>query len=83
MVVWLEYFLKLTKNIKYLIFDTKLVNLLQYYYLKQNKINVGFNDRNKFILKNDLKNLKNEKKNQYLLLIGLYLKHQLILEINF
>ncbi len=55
-------FFKINKNIKYLIFDTKLVNLLQYYYLKQNKINVGFNDRNKFTLKNDLKNLKNEKK---------------------
>ena len=55
-------FFKINKNIKYLIFDTKLVNLLQYYYLKQNKINVGFNDRNKFTLKNDLKNLKNENK---------------------
>ena len=77
-------FYKINKNIKYLIFDTKLVNLLQYYYLKQNKINVGFSYRSEFILKNDIKKLKIKKKiNHYLLLIGHYQRHPLTLEIDF
>ena len=59
-------FFQINKNIKYLIFDTKLVNLLQFYYLKQNKINASFSDRNQFILKNDLKNLKSETKKKSL-----------------
>ena len=59
-------FFKINRNIKYLIFDTKLVNLLQYYYLKQNKINVGFSYRSEFILKNDIKKLKIKKKNKSL-----------------
>ena len=65
MAVWQEFF-KINRNIKYLIFDTKLVNLLQYYYLKQNKINVGFSYRSEFILKNDIKKLKIKKKNKSL-----------------
>ena len=36
-------FSKINKNIKYLCFDTYYINLLQYYYLKHNNLNVGFN----------------------------------------
>jgi len=35
-------FSKINKNINYLCFDTYYVNLLQYYYLKHNNLNVGF-----------------------------------------
>jgi len=59
-------FFQINKNIKYLIFDTKLVNLLQFYYLQQNKINAGFKNRNQFILKNEIKNVKIEKKKKSL-----------------
>lgn len=55
-------FYKINKKINYLIFDTKLVNLLQYYYLKQNLMNVGFNKNNQFKLINKFKNLKLQKK---------------------
>ncbi len=35
-------FSKINKNINYLCFDTYYVNLLQYYFLKHNNLNVGF-----------------------------------------
>ena len=50
-------FSKINNKINYEIFDTNLVNCLQYYYLKQNDLDVGF-DNNKYKLINDLKNLK-------------------------
>ena len=54
MVVWLEYFQRLI-SVRYTIYDTKLVNLLQYYYLKQNGLDVGFNKNHKFLLINKFK----------------------------
>jgi hypothetical protein len=36
-------FYKINPNIKYVIFDTKEVNLIQYYYLKMNNIPVSIN----------------------------------------
>ena len=35
-------FKKINKNCKYVIFDTPEVNLIQYYYLKKNNIEVNF-----------------------------------------
>ena len=35
-------FSKINRNIKYICFDTFCVNLLQFYYLKHNNLNVGF-----------------------------------------
>ena len=55
-------FFKINRKIKYLIFDTKLVNLLQYYYLKQNLMKVGFSKNDQFELINKYKKLNPEKK---------------------
>ena len=52
-------FSKINKSISYVCFDTPYVNLLQYYYLKQNSLDVGFNNKNNFILMSDLKKNKN------------------------
>ena len=35
-------FSKINKKVSFTCFDTGIVNLLQYYYLKQNKLDVGF-----------------------------------------
>jgi len=43
-------FSKINHNTSYICFDTKYLNLLQYYYLKQNNLNVGFNKKNNFFL---------------------------------
>ncbi len=51
-------FSKINKRIKYICFDTNYINLLQYYYLKQNNLNVGFSKKNNFFLISDLKNIK-------------------------
>tara|TARA_Y100000741_G_C18250445_1_gene557115 strand:- start:1079 stop:2023 length:945 start_codon:yes stop_codon:yes gene_type:complete len=51
-------FSKINNNVSYICFDTNYVNLLQYYYLKQNNLNVGFSKKNKFYLISDLKNKK-------------------------
>ena len=61
-------FYQINKNIKYTIFDTKLVNLIQFYYLRHNKIDSGFKNYNRFTLKNDLKslNFNNYKKSLFL-----------------
>ena len=48
-------FSKINQKINYTIFDTKLVNLLQYYYLKQNNLDVGFYKKHKFFLTNKFK----------------------------
>ena len=46
-------FSKINKKILFKLFDTIPVNLLQYYYLKQNKLDVGFKKTNKFQLINN------------------------------
>lgn len=47
-------FFKINKKISYTIFDTKVVNLLQYYYLKMLGMDAGFNQKNQFYLINKL-----------------------------
>ena len=59
-------FSKISRKIKYTIFDTSYINLLQYYYLKHNKLHVGFNKNNKFFLTSK----DNYKKNIYDLFIA-------------
>jgi len=52
-------FSKINKKIFYTCFDTNYVNLLQYYYLKQNNLNVGFGKKNNyFLISNFSKNKK-------------------------
>ena len=53
-------FKKVNKNCKYIIFDTPEVNLIQYYYLKKNMIDVNFHNskRNNVLLINSLSELK-------------------------
>lgn len=65
-------FSKINKNIKYVCFDTYLVNLLQLYYLKHNNLNVGFNrSKNKFLLESNIKKINFfYKKNQNYLFIA-------------
>ena len=66
----------INKKTKYIIYDLYEVNLLQYYYLKKNKISCSFNpnSKSKVILINDKKILKkylsNRKKNLNKLLIA-------------
>ena len=52
-------FSKINKKIFYICFDTPYVNLLQYYYLKQNDLNVGFGEKKNFKLMSNLKKNKN------------------------
>ena len=52
-------FSKINSKISFTCFDTGFVNLLQYYYLKQNNLNVGFSKKNKFYL------ISNTKKMNY------------------
>ena len=62
-------FSRISKNIKYSCFDTFHVNLLQYYYLKHNKLNVGFNEKkNNIILRSNIKNISlyHKKNSNYL-----------------
>ena len=51
-------FSKINKNIKYTCFDTYYVNLLQYYYLSHNNLNVGFVKNRQFFLNSNLKSSK-------------------------
>jgi hypothetical protein len=60
-------FSKINKNIKYLCFDTYYINLLQYYYLKHNNLNVGFNrKKNNFLLESNLNKIYPINKKKYL-----------------
>jgi len=52
-------FSKINSNIKYLCFDTFCVNLLQFYYLKYNNLNVGFSKKNSFFLNSNSKKIGN------------------------
>ncbi len=46
-------FSKINKKVFYKLFDTMPVNLLQFYYLKQNRLDVGFKKNNKYQLLNN------------------------------
>ena len=52
-------FSKINKDIKYTCFDTFHVNLIQFYYLKYNDLNVGFSKKNNFFLTSELKEIQN------------------------
>jgi len=56
-------FSKINKKNKFTCFDTSIVNLLQYYYLKQNNLDVGFSKKNKFYLISNIKNIKTKRSN--------------------
>ena len=59
-------FSKINKKIKYTIFDTEYVNLIQYYYLKSNCLNVGFKNE-QFRLINTIKKSKKNIKSSFFL----------------
>ena len=50
-------FSKINPNVRYSCFDTSYLNLLQFYYLKHNNLNVGFEKKNNFYLNSNFKNL--------------------------
>lgn len=52
-------FSKINSNVKYTCFDTHNVNLLQYYYLKHNNLDVGFENKNTYFLTSRLNNIIN------------------------
>ena len=51
-------FSKINKKIKYICFDTYCINLLQYYYLKHNNLDVGFLKTNNFFLSSNYEKVK-------------------------
>ena len=53
-----DIFSKINKKINYRIFDTKPVNLLQYYYLKHNNLDAGFQKGKKFYLSSKFENTR-------------------------
>ena len=55
-------FSKINQKIKYTCFDTHYVNLLQYYYLKHNNLDVGFSEKNNYTLISNLRKIKNNYK---------------------
>ena len=61
-------FSKINSNIKYFCFDTFCVNLLQFYYLKYNNLDVGFSKKNKFFLNSNSKKLGNFFNNNHMTL---------------
>ena len=64
-------FSKINKKIKYTCFDTFYVNILQFYYLANNNLNVGFKKKNNFFLSSNYKQIKNyDKKNSNYLFIA-------------
>ena len=67
-----KIFSKINKSINYSCFDTFYVNLLQFYYLKHNDLNVGFNrKKNKFFLVSNIDKISSlYKKNQKYLFIA-------------
>ncbi len=58
-------FSKINKEIRYTCFDTPYVSLLQYYYLKHNNLDVGFQKNNKIFLNSKFENTK-EKNDLFL-----------------
>ena len=53
-------FSKINSNVKYTCFDTHNVNLLQYYYLKHNNLDVGFETKNTYFLTSKFHKIKND-----------------------
>ena len=53
-----KIFSEINKNCKIICFDTNVVNLLQYYYLKHSNLDVGFSFKNKIFLVSSLKKIK-------------------------
>lgn len=51
-------FSKINTNIRFQCFDTEYVNLLQYYYLKHNNLDVGFSKKYPFFLTSKISKLK-------------------------
>ena len=51
-------FSKINFKINYVCFDTKHVNLLQYYFLKHNNLDVGFSKKRRIYLSSNLKDIK-------------------------
>jgi putative sugar O-methyltransferase len=51
-------FAKINSKIKYTCFDTHYVNLLQYYYLKNNNLDVSFSKKSNFHLTSNISDLK-------------------------
>ena len=56
-------FSNLNQHIRYVCFDTYYVNLLQYYYLKHNNLDVGFSRKNNFTLISNLEKIRDNFKN--------------------
>ena len=56
-------FSKINKRTTFTCFDTNIVNLLQYYYLKQNNLDVGFSKKNKFHLISNIKKINTRYSN--------------------
>ena len=56
-------FSKINKRTAFTCFDTNIVNLLQYYYLKQNNLDVGFSKKNKFHLISNIKKINTRYSN--------------------
>lgn len=55
-----KIFFKINKNCTIICFDTNLVNLLQYYYLKHSNLDVGFSNKNKIYLVSNINNIKKQ-----------------------
>ncbi len=55
-----KIFSMINKKIKFTCFDTNLVNLLQYYYLKHSNLNVGFSRNKKIYLSSNIKMTKKQ-----------------------
>ena len=78
-------FSKINQKIKYICFDTYCVNLIQFYYLKYNNLNVGFSKNYNFYLNSNLKEiqfLKKNNSNSLFIANCQYQKHQSNLERN-
>ena len=60
---FLRIFSKINKRTTYKCFDTNIINLLQYYYLKQNNLDVGFTKKNKIRLISDVKKINTRYSN--------------------
>ena len=56
-------FSKINKRTTFTCFDTNIVNLLQYYYLNQNNLDVGFSKKNKFHLISNIKKINTRHSN--------------------
>ena len=55
-----KIFFKMNGSCKITCFDTNLVNLLQYYYLKHSNLDVGFSIKNKIFLTSNIKMIKKQ-----------------------